>query len=458
MGREELMGVLLQTVRFKECFNWSVAHLLESQFNYNKSYKLVRIGEFLTRNKTQVIVQDDVEYKRVTIKMNNNGVFLRDVKLGKEIGTKKQFRIKEGQFLLSKIDARNGAFGVVTKEVDNAIITGNFWTFDVDYEKIDPHFLSLITTTKQFQRFAQSASSGTTGRHYLDEKKFLDVKIPLPPLEKQKVIVKAYQEKMDLANKQELEAKKKEKEIEVYLYRELGIETEAKKINETYETNHLLKFINYKNLDLWSVYLSQSSLENGISSKFPMVKLSALSPISSGGTPSRSKPEYYTNGEIPWIKTGEVRDKIIYDTEEKITKEALKNSSAKLYPKNSLIIAMYGATAGRTAKLGIEASTNQACAVLYDIDTEKVDIDYLWFYLMTQIENFKSLAAGSAQPNLNAQKIKNFEIPLPELVLQVQIKNTIQMLKNNIEELKEKAQKNRELALQEFEKEIFDEA
>ena len=151
------MSALLQTVKFKDALNWSVAHLMESQFNYNKEYELIKIGEFLTRNKTQIIVQDDVEYKRVTIKMNNNGIFLRDKKFGKDIGTKKQFLIKEGQFLLSKIDARNGAFGVVTQDVDKAIITGNFWTFDVNYAKINPYFLSLITTTKQFKIFSQSA-------------------------------------------------------------------------------------------------------------------------------------------------------------------------------------------------------------------------------------------------------------------------------------------------------------
>lgn len=81
----------------------------------------------------------------------------------------------------------------------------------------------------------------------------------------------------------------------------------------------------------------------------------------SGGTPSRKIPEYY-GGEIPWVKTGELDDGYIFDTEEKITDDAVAHSSAKLYPPNTVLIAMYGATIGKVAMLGISATTNQACA------------------------------------------------------------------------------------------------
>ena len=445
------MSKLLEFISYHDLTNWSVAHLLENQFNYNQEYPLVKIGDFLKRNKTQIIVKDDVEYKRVTIKLNNGGIYLRDRKIGKEIGTKKQYLIKQGQFLLSKIDARNGAFGLATDEVDGAIITADFFAYDIDASKIEPYFLVLTTTTKQFKKFAQSASSGTTGRQRINEQRFLDVKIPLPPLEKQKEIVEAYQSKIALAEKQEQEAKEKEKEIEEYLYRELGIEITKKED----KANKLLNFIEYKNLIDWNMHKKDDALH---SNKFPEYKLSDLSPISSGGTPRRNNLEYYRNGTIPWVKTGEVRDNIIMDTEEKITNKALKNSSAKIYPVNSIIIAMYGATAGRTAKLGIEASTNQACAVLYNINTNIIDIDFLWYYLMTQINNFKNLAEGSAQPNLNSMKIKNFKIPVPPLNIQKRIKTTIECLKHEIKELKKQALQNRTLALQDFEREIFNEA
>ncbi len=214
------MSDILKFIRYKDLINWSVSHLLENQFNYNKHYPLVRIGEFLKRDKTQILIQDDAEYKRVTIKLHNGGVFLRDKKLGKDIGTKKQYLIKEGQFLLSKIDARNGAFGIASKEVDGAIITADFFAYDIDINKIEPYFLVLLTTTKQFQKFAQSASSGTTGRQRINEQEFLNTKIPLPPLQKQKEIIEPILENLK-RQKQTKENKKlalKEFEREIFEY------------------------------------------------------------------------------------------------------------------------------------------------------------------------------------------------------------------------------------------------
>ena len=262
------MSALLDFVKFNELSNWSVAHLLQNHFNYNKDFELVKIGSFLKRNKTQIIVDDNTTYKRVTIKLYNNGVFLRDTEIGKNIGTKKQFIIKEGQFLLSKIDARNGAFGLATNGVDGAIITADFLAFDIDKTKINPDFLVLITTTKKFMQFAQSASSGTTGRQRIDESKFLNTKIPLPKLTNQKQIVENYQSKVNLANEQEQKVKDLEKEIEEYLYNELGLNTTSK------QTDQLLNFANFSVLSRWDIGFL---LDNNIShSKYDLVPINSV--------------------------------------------------------------------------------------------------------------------------------------------------------------------------------------
>jgi len=448
------MSALLDFVKFNELSNWSVTHLLQNHFNYNKDFELVKIGSFLKRNKTQIIVDDNTTYKRVTIKLYNGGVFLRDTEIGKNIGTKKQFSIKEGQFLLSKIDARNGAFGIATNEVDGAIITADFLAFDIDTSKINPDFLVLITTTKKFMQFAQSASSGTTGRQRIDESKFLNTKIPLPKLDIQKQIVENYQNKINLANEQGQKAENLEKNIEEYLYSELGI---IKLEILTKDESSVLKFVTFKDIiNCWG-YENNNQIKIE-STKYKVLKLINICNIGSGGTPSRNYPNYYINGTIPWIKTGEVRDALILNTEESITEEALQNSNAKIYPKDSLIVAMYGATAGRTAKLGIEASTNQACAILHNFDLNKININFIWFYLMTQLENFKLLTSGSAQPNLNADKIKNYQIPIPPIEMQNKVANNIEILKNEIKILNEQSEKNKKLALEEFEREVFHEA
>lgn len=161
----------------------------------------VKLSELLFRVKEPINLCDMDEYKRVTIKMNNLGVVLRDRKLGSEIGTKKQFLIKEGFFVLSKIDARNGAFGIVPKELTDAIITGNFWAYKVNKELLNAEWFNLFVASPSFIKICDIASSGTTNRKYLDENKFLNIEINLPTLEEQIKIVESTQNKLFVVNK-----------------------------------------------------------------------------------------------------------------------------------------------------------------------------------------------------------------------------------------------------------------
>lgn len=140
-----------------------------------------RLGDVLKRSKEQVKVEDERVYKRVTIRLGGQGVAVRDEVPGTDIGTKKQFVIRNGQFILSKIDALNGAFGVVGPRCDGAIITGNFWTFDVNQSILNATFFNLVTKTPSFVDFCVRASSGTTNRRYLQEARFLKQEIRLPP-------------------------------------------------------------------------------------------------------------------------------------------------------------------------------------------------------------------------------------------------------------------------------------
>lgn len=116
------------------------------------------------------------------------------LKKGSEIGTKRQTVVHAGQFIVSKIDARNGAFGVIPDDLEGAIVTNDFPVFDVDSSKILPQFMVLISTTPQFVEFARKCSSGTTNRKRIDIDAFLQQVIPLPSLDEQKAILKAYNE------------------------------------------------------------------------------------------------------------------------------------------------------------------------------------------------------------------------------------------------------------------------
>ena len=136
--------------------------------------------------------------------------------------------------------------------------------------------------------------------------------------------------------------------------------------------------------------------------------------VTTGGTPSRDNAAFW-NGDIPWVKTGEVNYRVITSTEERITAEGLHGSAAKLCPPSSVLIALYGQgpTRGRVGMLGIEAAVNQACAAIYpNADFEPW---FVYYYLSGKYLSLRAMAQGAAQPNLNLAMIKGFSMPTPPL-------------------------------------------
>lgn len=155
----------------------------------SRAWPLVSLGDVLRRVKDEVIIDDSKTYTRLTIRLNGKGIVVRDSIVGADIGTKRQFIARAGQLVLSKIDALNGAFGILPSQADNAIITGNFWAFDHLPDRLELGFLEYLTKTEEFLNFCRRSSEGTTNRKYLQEPKFLSQKIPLPSLDEQKRIV-----------------------------------------------------------------------------------------------------------------------------------------------------------------------------------------------------------------------------------------------------------------------------
>ena len=155
------------------------------------------------------------------------------------------------------------------------------------------------------------------------------------------------------------------------------------------------------------------------------------SKVCSGGTPSSKHSEYY-DGNIPWLNTKEINFNRIYSTEKYITEEGLNNSSAKWIEENSVIVAMYGATAGKTAIAKIPLTTNQACCNL-TINSSLADYNFVYYHLCNKFTELASLANGGAQQNLNAQIIKEFPILLPSLNEQQKIVSILKSLDDKIE-------------------------
>ena len=152
--------------------------------------------------------------------------------------------------------------------------------------------------------------------------------------------------------------------------------------------------------------------------KWVWMTLGEVGTWQSGGTPSRSNKTYY-GGNIPWLKTGDLNDGLISDIPESITEEAVANSSAKINPAGSVLIAMYGATIGKLGILTFPATTNQACCAC--IEFNAITQLYLFYFLLSQRNGFIAKGGGGAQPNISKEIIVNTFIPLPPLSEQQRI-------------------------------------
>ncbi|MBS1681335.1 MAG: restriction endonuclease subunit S [Bacteroidetes bacterium] len=179
------------------------------------------------------------------------------------------------------------------------------------------------------------------------------------------------------------------------------------------------------------------SENNTIPNHWQVKKLGEVCHTTSGGTPNRSNPKYY-QGNIPWVKSGELDKGLILDTEEKISEEAIKNSSAKIFPKGTLLIALYGATIGKLAFLGIDAATNQAVCGIFK--NENIDSNYLFNFLSYKRPSLVKQGIGGAQPNISQGILKNLDVPLPPLPEQHAIVSKIEELFSELDNGKQQLQ------------------
>lgn len=148
-----------------------------------------------------------------------------------------------------------------------------------------------------------------------------------------------------------------------------------------------------------------------MSIEWKVTELGKIAFTTSGGTPSRKNKNYYSGGTIPWVKSGELEFGTITKTEEYITQAGIDNSSAKIFPKGTLLIALYGATIGKLSFLGIDAATNQAVCGIFENDT--VRLKYLYYFLLFQRPNLVRQGVGGAQPNISQTILKKLNISYP---------------------------------------------
>ena len=450
MGGDMLNAMkYISTVPFSGLFNWSVQYLNDSKIAFSKAYPMMRIGEFLKRNKTAVTVQDGVKYKRVTIKVRNGGVVLRDEAMGENIGTKKQFLVSKGQFILSKIDARNGAMGIIPAELDGAIVTQDVLPYDIDTTQVNPQYFVLVCTTKQFIAFCQSCSSGTTNRQRVDEPQFLNIKVPVPSLEEQNELVEEYNKAITKIVDTENTINTLKKSIDRYICDVLGynaIKTNTNKIKRLLSTYH------YKDLGRWDIFNLNYEVQSEV---YPTTILKDI---------VVAKPKYGASyktihkvSDVRYIRITDINEDGTLN-EDIVSADGYDNQY--LLQDGDFLIARSGNTVGKTFlyQSDIGKAIYAGYLIKFVLTPDLINPKYLLFYTKSSIYKrwINSNMRVSAQPNINSEQYLFSPIIVPEMEVQDRIVKHIESIMKRIHELAKSSKNDERTALRNFETQIFE--
>lgn len=283
-----------------------------------------------------------------------------------------EYLIKNGDLLITM----DGSFILKKWEGDLALLNQRVCKIKITDKSVDEGYISWLIP--KFLKESEDKTPFVTVKH-LSVAKIKDISFVLPNKLEQKLI-----------------AKKLNTISQIYDFRKI----QSEKFNELVKSRFNEMFGDF------------------YTTLFPKYKIGEKFEVSSGSTPSRDNKLYWDSGTINWVKTTEVINREITETEEKITKFALENTSLKLFPVDTILIAMYGQgqTRGRSAILKVESTSNQACGAIFP---NKIDNPvFIWHQLMLRYSELRELGRGGNQPNLNGQLIKNFELIFPPLALQ----------------------------------------
>jgi type I restriction enzyme S subunit len=335
------------------------------------------------------------------------GVSIRKVlmpSIANTIGTNmKTYKIiKRNQFAYGPVTSRNGdkISIALLEDYDDAIISQAYVVFEIiDKTQLLPEYAMMWFRRPEFDRYARFKSHGSA-RETFDWDELCETELPIPSIEKQREIVAEYN---TITNRIALndQLNQKLEETAQALYKHWFVDFE---------------FPNgdgqpYKSSGGEMVYNEELDIEIPEGWEVRRVKEFCLD-MKSGGTPSRTNYDYWDKKDIPWLKTGEIKNNIILSTEEYISFEGLEKSSAKLLPINTVLMSMYGVNAGEIGLLKIESSTNQACCGM--ICKDLLDASFLYYHLLVNQDFNHSQAIGGAQQNLSKDYIENIKLVIPK--------------------------------------------
>lgn len=361
----------------------------------------IRLGEVLRRSEEKAVPIPGQAYREVTVRLWGKGVIERSRTNGGTLSGNR-FIAREGQFIISRIDARNGAMGLVPPTLDGALVTNDFPLFSIDATRLVPAFLEWLGRTRSFVELCEHASEGTTNRVRLQEDKFLALEIPLPPLSEQQRIVARIEELSDHINAAHNLRKQAISECDAFLS-------------------------------------SGSSLvfDNAVE-QFPILSLGDLVTIRGGGTPSKADPSYW-NGDIPWITPKDMKKREMDDSSIHITETATQQTAAKLLPPGAVIAVVRGMILAHTfpsAVLRVNAAINQDMKALYPKPV--LTPEYLCEMFWAHNSKILGLVEKSTHDTrkLETSKLLDTKIPVPPLSEQRRILDELSVMRSEVDELK----------------------
>ena len=443
----------LNFIHFSQLNLWDVKrHLLNLDIYNNDNYVLLR--DILTNYKVS-LNKKDIKQREIHIisKINFSGqLYLRPLE---DVDSFKSnlFEIPNESLIYSKINVRHGCtfYNNTGKTIAG---TSEYPVFIINKNKVRGEYLQKVLRTSYIKRYLDTKTTGfSKTRVPVDE--FLNIKIPLPSLEKQKEIVDRYNAKIKLAEEQEKEAQNLEQEIDNYFLEKLGIKQIQKNLKCT--KNKYLTFINFKNLKRWDALAQNFYIYDLL--KTSQYKLCKLGNVYNFINRSWIKKVLSKNQEYKYVEIGSV-DLIKGITEtKKITINNAPSRATQIIKNGDLII---GTTRPYLKKFAIvdEKHDNCICSSGFQViePSKSYNLLFLKEFLSSDIgiEQLKNKMTGALYPAITFEELKNILIPLPSLEIQNEVITTITKTKLQIKNLKETSEQNRQLAQEEFEKELFE--
>lgn len=451
----------ITNIDFLTLLSWDVKAYLSKSDKFNPSFSLVNFGDFLKKPLIKKVkIEDNKEYIILGVRSYGKGVFPNRTVLGKTLKMREYQQAKANHLFWCKVDTKNGAFGVITDELAIGVASSNMTFAEIDTSKINLDFLQLLFTSKGIMQYLDSFVTGTTNRKYIRPDQLLnEIKIPLPTLSEQEEIVNNYYSKIKEAKELEKHANDLELEIEKYLYKELGLEKEHKRL----VVNKGLQFISFELVTEWGCdkILSKS---NKKSANFRITTIEESPELVIDLF--RGKSPKYKSGSNSFILNQKCNrwNSIDMNFVKPVDNNWIKSIENKYFTKKGdvLINSTGEGTIGRASyiKKEHEGLLYDSHLLLLRLNNQVINSEFFVEifnseYGQNQVNDIKS-AQATKQTELGVSNLMKIYFPLPDsLDKQKNIIETIKLLRLSRKEKIDKSIKLKIQAEQKFEQTIF---